>query len=113
MSGMASFIFLFPVLAPPSSPAKAGDPVTTVANTSQAHGVLDAPLARGMTSRCDDGHFPTSASALARGPPSVILARSSGLVRLPVLVSRSFIQASLSIGIGMAGSIALYLMTSS
>src|SRR5712671_5551312 len=51
MSGMASFILVSPAPAPLSSPAKAGDPVTTVANTSQAHGVLDAPLARGMTPR--------------------------------------------------------------
>src|SRR5262249_52251172 len=48
-------------------------------------------------------HFPTSSSALARGPSSVNLARSSGLVRLPVLVRSSRIQASLSTGIGISG----------
>ena len=51
-------------------------------------------------------HFPASSSAWARGPSSVSLARSSGLVRLPVLVSSSRIQASLSMGIGISGVIA-------
>ena len=51
-------------------------------------------------------HVPASSSAWARGPSSVSLARSSGLVRLPVLVSNSRIQASISMGIGISGVIA-------
>src|SRR5215470_8989075 len=58
-------------------------------------------------------YFPTNSSARSRGPPSASLARSTGLVRLPVLVRSSFIHVSLSIGIGISGSIAEYFFTSS